>query len=147
MLNIKFSKTINSSPAVVRELLLYHANFGLFFNANYELVNAQNSYALPGGVGAIRRLTMRGSTFLEQIIVAGDQHIAYKITGKGPVTNHRGDIYLTNNGLATNLDYTIKCSAPWWQPDWLVALVIKHDIGKGLDNIVQYFALVSEQPQ
>ena len=147
MLNIKFSKTINSSPAVVRELLLDHANLGLFFNAKYELVKAQNSDELPGGVGAIRRRTMRGSTFLDQIIVAGDQHIAYKITGKGPVTNHRGDIYLTNNGLATNLDYTIKCSAPWWQPDWLVALVIKHDIGKGLDNIVQYFALVSEQPQ
>ena len=139
MLKIKLCQRVSATPAEVRKLLLDHANLGCFFSAKCELVAGQNSPELDGGVGTIRRVTMRGSNFLEQVVVADDCHIAYQIIGDGPVTEHRGDIYLARDGLATNIDYLIECKAPWWQPDWLVALVIKKDIGSGLEKIAQYF--------
>jgi len=138
MIKIKLDKTIDCPRAQVVALLLHHQQLGRFFNAKFS----QTRDALPGeplgGRGAIRQITMRGQCFFEEITHATQRKISYRIIGQGPVSNHRGDIVFSDQGEATHIDYTITCSAPWWQPNFLVGAVIKRDIANGLTKLARY---------
>lgn len=46
---------------------------------------------------------MQGTTFKEQIIMADNNHISYRILGDKPIAQHRGDIYLKANNAQPSL--------------------------------------------
>lgn len=139
MITVKLIKPITAKPEAVISLLLEHGKLDRFFNASFVQTRDADEGEIAGGAGSIRKVTMRGQTFLEQIIAASERHITYKIIGDGPVSQHRGDIHAQEHQMGTVLHYTIICKAPWWQPNWLVKMVIKRDISRGLDKLAASF--------
>ncbi|XQF90739.1 hypothetical protein ACOBV8_04780 [Pseudoalteromonas espejiana] len=60
MIFITTSHTLAASPQQVKAALLDHTALGRFFNAKFLLVKPQNNDEEPGGVGAIRQVSMAG---------------------------------------------------------------------------------------
>lgn len=142
MVEIKVKRTVAATPEQIRSVLLAHADLGRFFNAHFKLLTPQEPGEISGGKGTIREIKMQGSTFKEQIIAADNSHISYRITGSKPVAQHRGDIYLNTNNedpSLTEISYHIRCIAPFWLPDFILAFFIKKDISQALKKIARYF--------
>jgi len=138
MISIKLHQLVNENSEAVLALLLAHDQLGRFFDGRFcQTVPARAGESI-GGAGAIRQVTLHGQTFLEQIISADAQHICYQIIGKGPVSEHQGVIMFNRCDEGTLIDYTISCRAPWWQPSWLVNMIITRDISRGLAKLARY---------
>jgi hypothetical protein len=143
MITIEITQKILAPLSQVSEALLAHANLDRFFNAKIELVTSENDGELLGGKGAVRQIAIGNITFEEKIISATLEHICYRIIGKGPVSNHQGDIRLTPTGddnQSTQLDYVIQFKGPSWLPDFL----LKHIVGRDIKNAMQKLALYFE---
>ncbi len=118
--------------------LLLHDQLERFFNGRFQQTRDADAGEPDGGSGAIRKVTLHGQTFFEQIVCANEQHIRYRIIGKGPVSNHQGDIMLRAQEDETVVDYSIVCRAPWWQPKFIVKAIITRDIEKGLHKLARF---------
>lgn len=142
MIEINVKHSVVAKPEKIRTLLLAHADLGRFFNAQFKVLTPQNSGEVSGGKGTIREIKMQGILFKEQIITADNSHISYRILGDKPVAHHRGDIYLKANNAhpsLTEVSYHIRCTAPLWLPNFLLAFFIKKDISQALKKIARYF--------
>lgn len=147
MITIKVNQQIQASAEQVRETLLDHQQLERFFNAKFSIIKKQNSGEIAGGKGAVRQVTIGNIIFKEQIISADNQHICYRIIGKGPVKAHQGDIYLTagidekgvdNSG--TQLEYIIKFIGPKWCPNTILKFFIGRDIQKAMKKLTEHFS-------
>ncbi len=143
MIFISIKQTLNADPLQIITTLLDHQQLDRFFNAKFELIKTANSGELKGGKGAIRQVKMANATFNERIIMANPSHICYQIVGNKPVANHQGDIYLVANtgakSITTDLNYCIRCKAPWWLPNALLKHLISKDITQALNKLQHYF--------
>lgn len=142
MIEINVKHSVAATPEQLCILLLAHADLGRFFNAQFEVLTPQDSGEISGGKGTIRQIKMQGTTFKEQIITADNSHISYRILGDKPVAQHRGDIYLKANNTQpslTEISYHIRCIAPLWLPDFILAFFIKKDVSQALKKIASYF--------
>jgi len=138
MIEILLKQQVDCPIGPLVAIMLEHDKLGRFFDAKFKQTKPALDNEPAGGCGAIRQVTMRGSSFLEEIIQANEHQISYRIIGSGPVSNHRADIYFTQQDQHTLINYSICCSAPWWQPDFLVKFVIERDIAKGLNKLASY---------
>lgn len=142
MIFITTSHTLVASPQQVKAALLDHAALGRFFNAKFLLVKPQNNDEEPGGVGAIRQVSMAGVTFKEQIVAVNKHHICYQIIGNKPVAKHKGDIYffaVNSTPVRCQVSYSIRCKAPWWLPNSVLEFFIKRDVVNALKKLNNYF--------
>jgi len=139
MLTIKLTQSIKASRQSVMMVLLEHDKLHRFFDGQFEQTKPETSGQPFGGAGAIRRVSLHGQTFFEQIISATEQHICYRIIGQGPVSEHQGDIRLLKDGKHSQIEYSIRCKAPWWQPTWLVRAIIMRDIGNALKRLARFY--------
>ena len=143
MITIEVSQLVHASAVQVCETLLNHQQLDRFFNAKITQVKAQYEGELPGGKGAVRQIEIGKIVFKEQIINASHEHICYRIIGKGPVSNHQGDIQLTpvgNEKNATQLDYMIKFCAPKWLPSFILKFIVGRDINKAMQKLAEHFS-------
>ncbi|WP_299082225.1 SRPBCC family protein [uncultured Paraglaciecola sp.] len=144
MILIKIEQKVAATSIQVRDTLLDHEQLNRFFNAEFLLVQAEDQGEIQGGKGAIRQVSMLGNRFQERIISANEQHISYQIIGNKPVANHQGDIYLSEDTSSpqpiTHIQYHISCTAPWWQPNFLVKHFITKDISQALNKIATLFS-------
>ena len=138
MIKIKIIQSIAKDRQSVMKLLLDHDHLARFFDGKFKQTTPQQHGEPAGGQGSIREVTVHGQTFFEQIISANEQHICYRIIGKGPVSNHQGDILLFDNSDNTKIDYTIVCEPPWWQPNMLVKAIITRDIRLALKRLARH---------
>ena len=141
MILITIKQTVNAQPKQIISTLLDHQQLHRFFNAKFMLLQAQDEGQIKGGKGSVRQVKIGKITFSERIISADQNHICYQIVGDKPVANHRGDICLAANKEpnVTELNYYIRCSAPWWIPNALLKYVITKDITQALNNLNNYF--------
>ena len=140
MVRIDLSKTIEATPKRVLDALTQHAKLDRFFNAKFRIIKPENEGEPSGGKGTIRQVNMGRHTFLEEILYADEAHIAYRILGKGPVTEHRGDIRLAANGESGSaLSYRIQCKGPKLVPDFIVKFILEKDIKRALDKLARHF--------
>ncbi len=132
MINIYIKQLIQAEPKAVLDILLDHENLDRFLNAKFKVIKFQNDGEFDGGVGCVRQVTMGGNQFNEEIIKASLDHICYRIVGKGPVTDHQGDIRLIpkENNKFTVIKYCIRCNGPIWLPSFLLKWFISSDIKK-----------------
>ena len=143
MVSINLKCTLFAPPEKVAAILLEHAYLERFFNAQFSQLKPHNKGEMKGGAGSIRQVKTPLVAFNEQIIHASSNHICYRIMGDKPVENHQGDIYLTpfeyEGNTATALRYCIAFRPPWWMPDSLIKLLVKHDISQALKKLQHYF--------
>ncbi len=141
MITIELHKIISADIDEIRTCLLDHSRLDRFFNAKFSLIKAENESEMKGGKGAVRQVTMKKNMFLEEVVMATDFHIRYQIIGKGPVTTHQGDVFLSR--VADNeslIKYLIVCEGPKGAPDFIVKWVIERGIKKGLKKIAKHFS-------
>lgn len=138
MIKIRLTKVIASDAVSIMKLLLAHDQLEQFFSGKFVQTKSAGHGEPQGGYGAIRKVTLHGQTFFEQIVFANQEHIRYRIIGEGPVSNHQGDIMLLSQGDDTLIEYSIVCQAPWWQPQFIVKAIISHDIRQGLNKLARY---------
>ncbi|MCJ8319380.1 MAG: SRPBCC family protein [Colwellia sp.] len=144
MITIKVEQQVPAPVEQVRNTLLDHQHLARFFNAKFSIVKRENNGELIGGKGAVRQVTIGRIVFKEQIISAEHNHVCYRIIGKGPVSEHQGDIYLTSVDTsspqaATQLDYIIKFIGPKWCPNGILKFFIERDIQKAMKKLAQHF--------
>tara|TARA_B110000908_G_C9892476_1_gene287417 strand:- start:7 stop:438 length:432 start_codon:yes stop_codon:yes gene_type:complete len=142
MIAIKVKQQLLAPVKQVMQTLLAHQQLDRFFNAKFQLMKTENEGEIVGGKGAVRQVTMGKIVFKEQIISANDNHICYRIIGKGPVFDHQGDIYLTPDDLdnkTTQLDYVIQFNGPKWLPDFILLFLVERDIQKAMKKLAVYF--------
>ena len=142
MINIYLTQQISAPVEQVSQALLDHQQLDRFFNAKITLKKPENSGEIVGGKGAIRQITIGKITFCEEIISATDEHICYRIIGKGPVLEHQGDIRLSSVGVndkCTHLDYSITFKSPKWLPSFLLKYIVERDIEKAMKKLAQFF--------
>jgi hypothetical protein len=143
-MKIDFTQIIKATPEQVLDILVDHNNLSRFFNAKISMITEQNSGEIVGGKGAVRLIKIGPISFKEQVLIANTERFSYKIVGKGPVSEHQGDIYLKessseNSKLVTHLHYVITCKAPFFLPDGLAKYFIEKDIKLAMKNIATYF--------
>jgi hypothetical protein len=150
MIVIDLHQSIQASPATVMALLLDHVNLSRFFDAKFSLTQTQDRDEPDGGKGTIRQVSIGRITFLEQIIKAEPGHICYQILGSAPVSEHQGNIYLTQDSeiistgehgageQATRLHYVIRFKGPKWLPDFIVKAVIARELTRTLGKIASF---------
>lgn len=144
-MKIDFTQIIKATPEQVLNILLDHNNLSRFFNAKIIMVHQQSHGEIAGGKGAIRLIKVGPIAFKEQVLIANNEHFSYKIIGKGPVSEHQGDIYLKqrsdeHDNIITDLHYIITCKAPFFIPDGLAKYFIEKDIKLAMKNIADHFA-------
>ena len=140
MINIHLTKSIATTPERVIFELLQHETLDRFFNAKFRLVQDAEPGERTGGKGAIREVRMGGQTFQEQIVSADDKQIVYKIIGKGPVSEHQGEIRVNAlDDKSSVVDYQIVCKGPKFVPNILVKWVIEKDIRQAINKFARYF--------
>lgn len=67
----------------------------------------------PNGVGAIRRLTSLGATFVEEIVEYDRPNLwAYTVRSGVPVENHLGTIRLRETETGTDIDWNVRATVP-----------------------------------
>ena len=143
MITIEIAQQVLAPVEQICQVLLDHQQLDRFFKADFKLITRQNKGELLGGTGAVRQVNLGKIVFKEQIISATNEHICYRIIGRGPVADHQGDIYLTsvgNGNTATQLDYVIKFNGPKWLPDFILKFIIERDIKQAMKNLAEYFA-------
>lgn len=143
MISIAVKQTINATPLQIKEILLEHEQLNRFFNAEFILIRKQNEGEVKGGKGATRQISMMGVKFEEKIVSADNNHISYQIIGNKPVSEHRGNIYFSqdNNTTTPNteVNYNIRCKAPWWIPTFVLSFFIKKDVKQALSKLAIKF--------
>jgi len=144
MITIKVEQQVPASVEQARNTLLDHQQLDRFFNAKFSIIKKENNGELTGGKGAVRQVTIGKIIFQEQIISADNNHICYRIIGKGPVSAHQGDIYLTavdasSTQAGTQLDYIIKFIGPKWCPDTILKFFVERDIQKAMKKLALHF--------
>jgi len=150
MITIKVEQQIPAAVEKVIYILLEHQHLDRFFNAKFSIVKRENDGELTGGKGAVRQVSIGKIVFKEQIISAEDNHICYRIIGKGPVSEHQGDIYLTTvdgektadspfRKAATQLNYIIEFTGPKWCPNGILKFFIERDIQKAMKKLAEHF--------
>lgn len=143
-MEINLVQSINANVDFVFTQLLDHNNLGRFFNAKITVTHPQNEGEIVGGKGTIRQIQSGRTAFKEQILSVSPEHISYKIIGKAPVSDHQGDIYLTEKvntetGLVnTHLHYIITCKGPKWIPDFIVKFIIEKDIKQAIKKLALF---------
>jgi len=143
-MKIDFTQRIEASPEQILNVLVDHNNLSRFFNAKISTITEQNSDEIVGGKGTVRLIKIGPISFKEQVLIANNEHFSYKIIGKGPVSEHQGDIYLKQSSneydnVVTDLHYIITCKAPFFIPDGLAKYFIEKDIKLAMKNIAEYF--------
>ncbi len=142
MITIYVTQKIPAPVEKVSRVLLEHQKLDRFFNANISLKKPENNGEISGGKGAIRQIMIGKIVFFEEIISATTQHICYRIIGKGPVSEHQGDIRLTPvdaDDKASQLDYVITFKSPRWLPSFVLKWLVERDIKKAMWKLAQYF--------
>ncbi|KGJ96211.1 SRPBCC family protein [Colwellia psychrerythraea] len=148
MITIVVKQQVAAPLGQVSQALLDHAQLDRFFNAKITLIKPQNKGELLGGKGAIRQIAIGKIVFNEEIISASNMHICYRIVGKGPVSEHQGDIHLSETQLiaegianqSTQLDYVIQFNGPKWLPDFLLKFFVGRDIKNSMKKLALYFS-------
>ena len=139
MISIDVKLVINATPLQIRDVMLEHEQLNRFFNAEFMLIKNQDDGEVKGGKGAIRQISMMGVKFEEEIVSADINHISYQIVGNKPVSEHRGYIKFSqvNNTTTpkTEVNYKIRCKAPWWIPSFILSFFIKNDVKQALSKL------------
>jgi hypothetical protein len=139
MISIDVKLVINATPLQIRDVMLEHEQLSRFFNAEFMLIKNQDDGEVKGGKGAIRQISMMGVKFEEEIVSADINHISYQIIGNKPVSGHRGYIQFSkvNNTTTpkTEVNYKIRCKAPWWIPSFILSFFIKKDVKQALSKL------------
>jgi hypothetical protein len=143
MISIDVKLVINATPSQIRDVMLEHEQLNRFFNAEFMLIKNQDDGEVKGGKGAIRQISMMGVKFEEEIVSADINHISYQIIGNKPVSEHRGYIQFSqvNNTTTpkTEVNYKIRCKAPWWIPNFILRFFIKKDVKQALSKLAIKF--------
>jgi len=142
MITITVTQKILAPVEQVSRILLNHTQLERFFNAQFTLIKPQLAGELLGGKGAVRQVAIGKIVFKEEIISASIEHICYRIIGKGPVSDHQGDIKLTSldkGDTATHLDYVIKFNGPFWLPNFILKFIVARDINNAITKLAQHF--------
>ena len=80
----------------------------------------------PNGVGAVRRLTSLGTTFVEEIIeYERPARYAYKMLSGAPTRDHIGTIELREGGTGTEVSWHLRSTLKIPHVDWLMVPVFK----------------------
>lgn len=142
MVNVDVLQQVAATPNEISKVLLDHQHLGRFFDAKFSLTSIADDGELAGGKGAIRKVTVAWVNFSEQVLLATSTHIRYAIVGNKPLSNHQGDIYLTEQSPnLTSVRYTIVCNGPKWLPDKWVEILLAQAMKKALIKIHHYFLL------
>lgn len=143
MISIDVKQIINATPLQIRDVMLEHEQLNRFFNAEFMLVRKQKEGEIKGGKGAIRQISMMGVKFEEEILIADINHISYQIIGNKPVSEHRGNIHFSQvdntTSPKTEINYKIRCKAPWWIPTFLLSFFINKDVKEALSKLAIKF--------
>lgn len=89
------------------------------------------------------KLRAMGVKFEEEIVSADINHISYQIIGNKPVSEHRGNIHFSQvdntTSPKTEINYKIRCKAPWWIPTFLLSFFINKDVKEALSKLAIKF--------
>jgi len=125
------SQHIHSSAETVLSTLCDHVRLNRFFNASFSIISAEE--------GVVRRqVTILGYQFIEHVTQTDLYTLEYYIAGPSPVKNHSAKIKVKPLKAGCQLTYLIHCDAKWWQPTWLLRLLITHDLKKALIKLKAY---------
>lgn len=138
-MNIYIQKLVSADIASLLPTLLDHERLSRFFNATFKVIKHQNQQEVIGGKGCQREVSTRGECFVEEIVKADLSGIQYEIVGKGPLDNHLGDISFEVVDGGTIIHYNIKGDVVGWVPEFLFAMVLKHDIAGALNKLAKHF--------
>lgn len=121
----------HSLAETVFSILCDHARLNRFFNASFSIISAEE--------GVVRRqVTILGYQFIEHVTQTDLYTLEYYIAGPSPVKNHSAKIKVKPLKAGCQLTYLIHCDAKWWQPTWLLRLLITHDLKKALIKLKAY---------
>lgn len=117
--------------------LSVHENLSELFGAKIKRIVDSSDEGNLNGVGSVRRVSVPFSPLEETVTQSQkDKLIEYKITSKGPLTNHLGRMEFSEKNGVTVLDYNIVFDSPI--P--LLAKVVKFGLEKGIRKGLKRFA-------
>lgn len=146
MITIYVEQIILASPPQVIAQLLKHNQQHLFFNAKFELLQTEDRGEVSGGKGTLRQVKIGFIHFVEEIMLADDEHISYKIVGNSPVREHQGDIFVSTineQNTQSKLVYIITFKAPKWLPDALLKFFVGTDIKSAMKKLALHFEKIA----
>ncbi|WP_372770035.1 SRPBCC family protein [Pseudoalteromonas sp.] len=135
MISVNYQKAIKATPDQIFTKLIDHPNLDQFFNAKFAVIKEQDDGEPLGGKGCIRKISIFGVSFLEEIIAANEKEIRYRVLNDFPVKNHLGVISFQTQKHNTTVSYCITCQSPWYLPRFILRKVLAKDIRNCLDNL------------
>jgi len=137
MQRMRFEKDFSEDPATVFEFLSEHENLGGVLGADVTRLS-DGTDGNRNGVGSSRRLKPPGPVpaFEETVTeYVPDERIEYRVTKGTPLNHHVGEITLTPAGSGTHMEWTIEIGTALPGLDFVIAKVLIHNIGRGLDRM------------
>ncbi len=108
---IKITQHFDAAPEKVFAFLGKHTNLSKVF-APAQVVRTRDAAdaSQPDGLGSVRRIGWGPIKPIQEEITAFEpsQRVEYRIIGRSPIKNHRGEMRFSPANGGTRLDYTIE---------------------------------------
>ena len=136
MARVIVDKDFSLPPARVFAYLAEHENLEPVFGAKITRLD-DGTDGTRNGVGSRRRLKLGPLPAFEETVteIVPDQLIRYGITKGSPLKGHEGVMRFTPAGAGTHLHYESTFGAVVPGLDQLIALGLKRNIEKGLQQV------------
>lgn len=136
---IDFRVTFPVPVSTLYARLSDHARLGEIWPGRFELI--KEGAPDKNGAGAVRRISVAGSTFEETVLTAErDKLIEYTVSRGGPIKNHLGTMRFTPQGASTELHYTIvfESKIPFAGP--IIKMALAGPLQSGLKKLAALYA-------
>lgn len=129
------NRHVNAPPSRVFDALTDHAGYSAMTPMRKSTLTKEGEPA-PNGLGAIRELTLVGPPIVEEVVgYERPSYFAYKALKGLPVSEHLGEVRLSESGNGTHVAYTLSYTPSL--PGPAVGLILKQAIGGLLRGIAK----------